>query len=86
MIISPGNAAWFHTCHSGRMTGYSEIVRLVCKQGALADNCCEQDYHYVSQFEIDGAKRISQHLSGNRIRVSYRGYRWSPLLSNNETF
>jgi len=20
------------------------------------------------------------------IRVSYRGYRWSPLLSNNETF
>ena len=23
-----------------------------------------RDYHYLSRFEIDGGKRISQHLSG----------------------
>jgi hypothetical protein len=33
-----------------------------------------REHHYLSQFEIDGAKRISQHLSKSPILASIQGY------------
>jgi predicted nuclease of restriction endonuclease-like RecB superfamily len=48
----------------GRMTGHSEVTRSISEQGALFRiNVENRDYHYLSQFEIDGGKRIYQQLS-----------------------
>jgi hypothetical protein len=39
-----------------------------------------RDYHYLSQFEIAGGKRISQHLSGmERLAPSERVVLYSPM-------
>src|SRR5215469_13447540 len=48
----------------GRMTGHSEVTRSVSEQGALFRiTIGNRDYHHLSQPEIGGDKRISQHLS-----------------------
>jgi hypothetical protein len=50
----------------GRMTGHSEVTRSISEQGALFRiNVENRDYHYLSQSEIAGAKRISRHLFGS---------------------
>jgi hypothetical protein len=48
------------------MTGHSEVTRSISEQGALFRiNVENRDYHYLSQSEIAGAKRISRHLFGS---------------------
>ena len=48
----------------GRMTGHSEVTRSISEQGALFRiNVENRDYHHQSRNEIDGGKRIYQHVS-----------------------
>src|SRR5690348_13121841 len=53
------------TCHYSLTPGYRIHGNL------LFENTCRyRDYHQLSQSEIAGGKRISQHLSTNRSRMT----------------